>query len=79
MALPGGTVRVEVEELGNPSEVRVEVGGVKADIVGVRSLQPIILLILQKSWTTHKENQGISLKTGVHLVSVSVCTNVNGY
>ncbi len=37
MALPGGTVRVEVEELGNPSEVRVEVGGVKADIVGASS------------------------------------------
>ena len=37
MALPGGTVRVEVEELGDPSEVRVEVGGIKADIVGASS------------------------------------------
>ena len=37
MALPGGTVRVEVEELGDPSEVRVDVGGIKADIVGASS------------------------------------------
>ena len=37
MALPGGTVRVEVEELGDPSEARVDVGGIKADMVGASS------------------------------------------
>ena len=37
MALPGGTVRVEAEPLGDPSKVRVEVGGLKADIVGASS------------------------------------------
>lgn len=37
MALPGGTVRVEVEGLQNPSGVEVEVGGIKADILGASS------------------------------------------
>jgi hypothetical protein len=37
MALPGGTVRVEVEALGDPSKVRVEVGGLKAELVGASS------------------------------------------
>ena len=37
MALPGGVVRAEVEELGDPSTVRVEVGGLKADIVAASS------------------------------------------
>ena len=37
MALPGGTVRVEVEGLGDPSEVRVEVGKVRAEMIGASS------------------------------------------
>jgi sugar lactone lactonase YvrE len=34
ITLPGGTVRVELEGLEDPSEVRVEVGDVKAEIAG---------------------------------------------
>ncbi|MEE8349529.1 MAG: gluconolaconase [Acidobacteriota bacterium] len=37
MAVPGGTVRVEVESLGDPSKARVEVGGLKADMIGASS------------------------------------------
>lgn len=37
ITLPGGTVRVELEGLQNPSEVRVEVGDVKAEISGASS------------------------------------------
>lgn len=48
MALPGGTVRVEVQELGDPSKVLVEVGGVKADIVGASS-QYLTVRILEGS------------------------------
>lgn len=33
MALPGGMVRVAVEQLGDPAKALVEVGGVRADIV----------------------------------------------
>ena len=32
-ALPGGTIRIEVEGLENPSKVQVEVGGVSAEIL----------------------------------------------
>ncbi|MCH8320441.1 MAG: gluconolaconase, partial [Acidobacteria bacterium] len=34
ITLPGGTVRVELEGLEDPSEVRVDVGDVKAEIAG---------------------------------------------
>jgi len=34
ITLPGGTVRVELEGLEDPSEVRVEVGDVKDEIAG---------------------------------------------
>jgi len=37
ITLPGGTVRVELEGLQNPSEVRVEVGDVAAEIAGASS------------------------------------------
>ncbi|MCZ6768360.1 MAG: gluconolaconase, partial [Acidobacteria bacterium] len=37
IALPGGTVQVEVEGLEDPSGVQVEVGDVKAEIAGASS------------------------------------------
>lgn len=37
IALPGGTVQVEVEGLEDPSQVEVEVGDVKAEIAGASS------------------------------------------
>ncbi len=37
ITLPGGTVRVELEGLEDPSEVRVDVGDVKAEISGASS------------------------------------------
>ncbi len=37
ITLPGGTVRVELEGLEDPSEVRVDVGDVKAEIAGASS------------------------------------------
>ena len=37
IALPGGTIRVEVEGLQDPTRVTVEVGGVKAAMVGASS------------------------------------------
>ena len=37
MALPGGCVRVDMESVNDPSQVKVEVGGVPAEILGASS------------------------------------------
>ncbi len=67
ITLPGGTVRVELEGLEDPSEVRVDVGDVRAEIAGASSRMLMVRIPEKCGSGLVIHNQGeqrIDLKVG---------------